>query len=39
MENQCHRAIELATRNYNEILVEFNYQKAKFVLSNFYVSG
>ena len=21
MENECHRAIEIATRNYNEILV------------------
>ncbi len=25
IENECHRAIEIATRNYNEILVIFFY--------------
>jgi hypothetical protein len=25
IENECHRAIEIATRNYNEILVRFYY--------------
>lgn len=25
IENECHRAIEIATRNYNEILVKLYY--------------
>lgn len=33
IENECHRAIELATRNYNEILVRFYYY---YYLNEFY---